>query len=112
MPGFRLRIPDHELPRWASRYSYPGEAEIEKRVAPTARARGYLMRDEFLELCRWKTPRSQPRCAENGGAFVREVSRIALAATNEGLTIRAPLLLGCITWTTATVNLHFSDHRR
>jgi len=112
MPGFRLRISDDELPRWASRYSYPGEAEIEKRVAPTARARGYLMRDEFLELCRWKTPRSQPRCAANRDDFVREVSRIALAATNEELKIRVLLLLAGVSWPTASVILHFCDHGR
>lgn len=109
MPNFRLRMPEGELPFWAGRYSYPGEEEIEKRVAPTARARGYLLRDEFLELCRWKTPRSQPRCAENGEDYVREISRIALAATNEELKIRVLLLLAGVSWPTASVILHFCD---
>ena len=108
-PNFRLRMPEGELPFWAGRHSFPGEAEIEKRVAPTARARGYLLRDEFLELCRWKTPRSQPRCAENGEDYVREVSRIALAATNEELKIRVLLLLAGVSWPTASVILHFCD---
>ena len=102
-------MPEDELSLWAGRYSYPGEAEIEKRAAPTARARGYLLRDEFLELCRWKTPRSQPRCAENGEDYVCEVSRIALAATNEELKIRVLLLLAGVSWPTASVILHFCD---
>jgi hypothetical protein len=74
MSKFRLRLPANKLPLWADRYSYPGEAEIEKRVGPSARARGYLQGDEFLELCRWKTPRSQPRCATNSEHYVRETS--------------------------------------
>ena len=109
MPKLRLRMPESELTTWASRYSYPGEAEIEKRVGPNARARGYLQRDEFLELCRWKTPRSQPRCATNGEDYVRDVTRVALAATNEELKIRVLLLLAGVSWPTASVILHFCD---
>lgn len=47
MPSFRLRIADDELLHWAGRYSYPGEAEIEERVAPMSRDRGWLTREEF-----------------------------------------------------------------
>jgi Ku70/Ku80 beta-barrel domain len=46
-------------------------------------ARGYFTKNEFLALCRWKTPRTQPRCAENEEAFVNEVTRTAL--TSSGL---------------------------
>jgi hypothetical protein len=102
---------ESELTTWAGRYSYPGEGEIEERVAPTARARGHLRRDEFLDLCRWKTPRSQPRCATNGEDYVREVTRIALATTNEELKIRVLLLLAGVSWPTASVILHFCDTR-
>src|SRR6185295_2081129 len=76
--GFRLRVPEAQLRFWADRYSYPSEEDIEKRVAPSARDRGYLQRDEFLELCRWKTPRSQPRCETNSEELIREVTRTAL----------------------------------
>ena len=103
MPRFRLRIPDAELRQWAERYAYPGEEQITDRLAPTVRDRGYLVRDEFLELCRWKTPRSQPRCARNSEEYVREVTRIALATTNEELKIRALLLLTGVGWPTASV---------
>jgi hypothetical protein len=112
MARFRLRIPDDDLRHWASRYAYPGDAEIEERIAPAARARGYLVRDEFLALCRWKTPRSQPRCAENRDEFVREVSRVALATADDELKIRVLLLLTGVSWPTASVILHFCDHGR
>ena len=112
MPSFRLRISEGDLPVWASRYSYPGEAEIEERIAPAAHTRGYLTREEFLALCRWKTPRSQPRCAENRGELVCEVTRIALAATDEEIKIRMLLILAGVSWPTASVILHFCDRGR
>lgn len=112
MPRFRLRMPAGELARWARRCAYPGEADTEQRAVPTARARGYLMQNESLELCRWKTPRCQPRCAANSGDLVREVSQIALATAHEEVKIRVLLLLAGVGWPTASVILHFCDHRR
>lgn len=109
---FRLRLPESELSAWGRRYVDPGDDAIEERIAPAARARGHLTRDEFLELCRWKTPRSQPRCAENREEFVREVTRLALAATDEELKIRVLLLLTGVGWPTASVMLHFCDRGR
>jgi hypothetical protein len=109
MPSFKLRIPENDLARWAERYSYPRESEIEDRVAPAARKRGYLTRDEFLLLCRWKTPRTQSRCASNDADFVREVTRVALATAHEQLKISVLLLLKGVSWPTASVILHFCD---
>lgn len=107
---FRLRISENELARWAGRYSYPGESEIESGVAPAARTRGHLTYDEFLRLCKWKTPRSQSRCAANDPDLVQEVTRLALSTGHEELKIGALLLLKGVSWPTASVILHFCDH--
>src|SRR5262249_42879958 len=96
---FRLRLAKDHLGAYASRYSYAGEAELIERIAP-ARARGHLRREEFLALCRWKTPRSQPRCAENREDYVNEVTRIALTTGNEELKIRVLLALHGVSWPT------------
>jgi hypothetical protein len=109
MPRLKLRIAESDLASWAERYSNPGEADIEARVAPAARARGYLTRDEFLRLCRWKTPRSQSRCAANDPDLIHEVTRIALSAVHEELKIGILLLLRGVSWPTASVILHFCD---
>jgi hypothetical protein len=109
MVKFKLRISENDLARWADLYSYTPESEIEDGVAPAARARGYLTRDEFLRLCRWKTPRSQSRCAANDAAFVEEVTRVALSAASEELKIKVLLLLKGVGWPTASVILHFCD---
>lgn len=109
---FRLRFSEREIEYWASRYSYPGEPEIEQRVAPAARKRGYPTLDEFLAICRWKTPRSAPRCATNAEAYVRDVARVALHSGNEEFKIRALTLLRGVSWPTASVILHWCDQGR
>src|SRR5262249_13187861 len=106
---FRLRFLERDIPKWAARYRYPGEADIEDRVAPAARARHCLLREEFLAICRWKTPRSGPRCAQNRAGFVEAVTRVALNASDEELKIRSLLLLSGVSWPTASVILHFCD---
>ena len=106
---FRLRFPEREIEYWASRYSYTGEEEIENRVAPAARKRGYLTRQEFLQLCRWKTPRSAQRCALNDEDFVREVTEASLRSRNEEFKIRVLGVLRGVAWPTASVILHWCD---
>jgi len=111
VPRFRLRIPEDQLSVWASRFSDSSEADIERRITPAARGRGYLERDEFLELCRWKTPRSQPLCETNREDFVREVTRTSFGTRNEELKIRVLLVLEGVSWPTASVILHFCDEQ-
>ena len=108
---FRLRFPRPEIADWASRYSYPAEDSIVDAVGPAVRARGYLKRGEFLRLCRWKTPRSQPRCAENSASQVREATAIALATDDERAKMYVLRSLAGVEWPTASVILHFCDGR-
>jgi len=109
---FQLKFDEQEILELAHRYFYPREPDIVGRVAPAARERGFLTRDEFLEICRWKTPRTQPRCEENRDVFIEEVTRIALSTSDEELKIRILLLLSGVSWPTASVILHFCDRGR
>ncbi|HXJ81125.1 MAG TPA: hypothetical protein VMS64_20900 [Candidatus Methylomirabilis sp.] len=109
-PAFKLRFPRHEISRWAGGYSDSDDAVVEE-LAPRARARGYLTRSEFLALCRWKTPRSQPRCATNTAAAVREATAIALATRDEAAKTYILRSLAGVEWPTASVILHFCDKR-
>ena len=108
---FKLRFPPSEIVHWAARYSYPGEDSITKTAASTVSARGYLTRGEFLRLCRWKTPRSQPRCATNPASRVREATKIALATDDERAKMYVLRSLAGVEWPTASVILHFCDRR-
>ncbi len=106
---FQLRFPQDRLAHWAARYSYPGDARLAEHLAPKIRARGYLVRREFLELCEWKTPRSRPRVAQNSAARIREATTLALVTGDDRAKIGILRLLDGVGWPTASVLLHFCD---
>ena len=110
-PVFKLRFPPSQIPDWACRYSYPNEDSITETVRESVRARGYLTRAEFLRLCHWKTPRSQPRCAQNSASQIREATSIALATNDERAKMYILRSLEGVEWPTASVILHFCDRR-
>ncbi len=109
---FRLRFPERRISHWAVRFLDSGDKMIENRIGPSARARGYLTRAEFLQICRWKTPRSRPLCVLNSALFVREVTHEALSTRDDELKMRTLLRLSGVGLPTASVILHFCDRRK
>ena len=109
---FRLRFPESRIFYWAARNSEPGDAVIENRIGPGARARGYLTRAKFLRICEWKTPRSRPLCVRNSAPLVRKVTCAALSTRDEELKMRTLLRLSGVGPPTASVILHFCDRGR
>ena len=109
-PPFVLQCDPAQLPELASRFAYDDGTRIVEQIGPRAKARGYYMRDEFLELCSWKTQRSRSRVARNSAGEVEEVTRLALSARSEALRIWAPMALEGVSWATSSVLLHFA-HR-
>lgn len=107
---FRLRFPASDIPRWAKSYAY-GDGSALDELGPRVRKRGVLTRAEFLTLCYWKTPRTQPRCATNTAAQIREATQIALATDDERAKIYILRTLAGVGWPTASVILHFCDNR-
>ena len=108
---FKLRFSEEKIAHWAERYSYGAEATFENDIAPRAPKRGYLKRPEFIELCRWKTPRTQPLVRENPSDVVEAVTRAALESRHEQVKIGVLRSLRGVSWPTASVVLHFCDHR-
>ena len=102
---FQLRFPIRELGYWAERYDY--DEKLIAPIVPTVRRRGFLTKQEFLAVCRWKTPRSQPRCRTNSPDLIREVTRCALSTSAERLRIEVLTILEGVGWPTASVILHF-----
>ncbi len=107
---FRLRFSPVDLPRWAKAFT-DSQAAVIDEVSAGARARGVLTRPEFLALCRWKTPRTQPRCATNTAAQIREATQVALGTGDERAKIYILRTLAGVGWPTASVILHFCDTR-
>jgi hypothetical protein len=107
---FRLRFPPADIARWARSFTDPHAAVVD-RLSTAARARGVLTRNEFLALCRWKTTRTQRRCATNTAARIREATQVALATDDERAKIYVLRTLAGVGWPTASVVLHFCDTR-
>ena len=109
---FKLRFAERQLPSWAERYSYTeNDGRLREVLRPAVLSRGYLKREEFLEICVWKTQRSKSRCARNSGFTVETVSRAALATTDEALKMDLLRTLSGVEWPTASTLLHFCDER-
>jgi hypothetical protein len=110
--GFALQFSLDEVEALAARYNAENsdaerEGKIETTIAPCVRDRGHYEQPEFLELCRWKTPRTRKRCESNDSSFVVEATSTSLRAANERLRIGALTLLDGVSWPTASVLLHF-----
>lgn len=105
--SFTPRFPASDVELWAAGYDTLQDSLIEQRVVPRIRALGYLSKVDFLALARWKSPRSQPRCAQNPEDYIRAVTQVALSTRNERLRIEALMLLEGVGWPTASVLLHF-----
>lgn len=103
---FLLRFDKDRIQYWAARYNYPGDEEVEA-IATANKTRGHMERKEFLSLCKWKTPRSQPKCALNSTELIREVTGIALSTKHEELRIGVLQVLHGVSYPTASVILHF-----
>lgn len=104
---FRLRFNKKAIQEWAQRYPAGYDIEIEDAIAPHVKARGYFLQEEFIRLCRWKTPRSQPKVAGNPADFIQIVTSTALSTSSERLRIEVLTLLNGVRLPTASVVLHF-----
>ena len=109
MIRFRFRFPKSQIVPWANGYDIDSDALLENGIGPAVKQQGFLTRDQFLELTRWKTSRSKSRCRRNDDDFIKEATRAALTSDNERFKIEALRLLDGVEWPTASVILHFCD---
>jgi hypothetical protein len=104
---FRLRFDKKAILEWAACYPAGYDEELETVIAPQVKARGYFLQEEFIRLCRWKTPRSQRKVASNSADYIEAVTQTALSTQSERLRMEVLLLLNGVRWPTASVVLHF-----
>jgi HEAT repeat protein len=76
-------------------------------LGAAVRARGHYTRDEFIEVCAWKTVRIRPKVAANSEAAVVDATGRALSAAEEEVRISALLELAGVGVPTASTLLYF-----
>jgi len=70
------------LRRELVRDEHPATAALVRRLAGV-RVRGWFTRAEFVQMCRWKSPRARRLWERNTAARVQAVSRAVLATRSE-----------------------------
>jgi hypothetical protein len=104
-PTFRLQFPAEEIESLAGRFPASDDRRL-LVVGAAVRARGHYTREEFIEVCAWKTPRSRPRVAANPEAAVADVTGRALAASDEAARFATLLELEGVGAPTASTLLY------
>lgn len=109
---FKLRLPARDLKQWAEMNKDMKYLPFQQSIGPAVAIRGHMERDEFLALCKWKSPRTKHHCASNRDSFIRIVTSTALSAKDERLRIEVLTLLTGVNWPTASVILHYCSKDR
>ena len=104
-PTFRLQFPPQEIESLAARFPTSDERRL-LEVGAAVRARGHYAREEFIEVCAWKTPRSRPRVAANHESAVIDATGRALGAGDEATRFAALLELEGVGAPTASTLLY------
>ncbi len=109
MKKLELRIPTDKIQYWSSKYNYY-QSEIEQDIVDmvsSIKKRGYLLKDEFILVSKWKSPRTFKHYSANDADYIKEISGLALSTKNEQLRIESLTLLNGISYPAASVFLHF-----
>jgi hypothetical protein len=83
------------------------EREIEEIIAPHVRQRKHFLREEFLKVCEWKSPRPRKHFESNTKEIVIRLTRQALSERDGVTRVDSLLELKGVRLPTASVFLHF-----
>lgn len=110
--SFQLQFDIADIPVYATRYAYE-EDDTVLAIGRRARRRGYYTREEFVAVCRWKTPRSGPLVAANSAGEVETATRVGLSgASAEPARMESLRSLAGVDFPTASVLLHLAYPER
>jgi hypothetical protein len=106
-PIFELQFPARDIEPLARRFPDVDDSRF-LAAGAGARARGHYTREEFIDVCGWKTVRSRSKVASNSEAAVIEATGRALATRDEATRIQALLELEGVGVPTGSVLLYFA----
>jgi hypothetical protein len=104
---FRLRFRADQVNYWAARFDYQDDAKLLMNSVKPAIFRGWLLKDEFVAIAKWKSTRNTNRYKANNPHYIEEVTRLALSnSTSEQMRIECLTLLNGVGWPIASAILH------
>lgn len=105
---FKIRFPLTSTNYWSSRYQYNvNETEIIEKLSPKIQSQKYLDRNDFITLCKWKSPRIIHHIEKNNEDLIQEITSIALTTKFEEVAIGILQILKGVNFPVASVILHF-----
>jgi hypothetical protein len=107
VPIFELQFPAHDIEPLASRFPAMDDGRY-LAAGADAQARGYYTREEFVEVCGWKTVRSRSKVASNSEAAIVDATGRALLTSDEAKRMQALLELEGVGVPTGSVLLYFA----
>ncbi len=106
MPTFELQFPIDQIEALAARFPpLDNDARLHE-IGVGVRARGYYTREEFIEVCAWKTVRSRPKVSGNTEAAVVRATGLAMSTGSETARMTALLELDGVGVPTASTLLY------
>jgi hypothetical protein len=107
---FALQFAPCEIEALAARFTeaYGEDDPAGLAIGAAACARGHYTREEFIEVCAWKTVRSRPKVAANSDAAVVTATGRALGALDEATRMVSLLELEGVGVPTASTLLYFA----
>lgn len=111
MPTFELQFSLDEIDALAARFPAVDDGRL-REVGVAVLERGYYTREEFIEVCAWKTVRSRPKVSGNTEAAVVRATGLAIGTEDESVRMTALLELDGVGVPTASTLLYcgFPDH--
>jgi len=102
-----------EIRHYAQRYNNDREDDLSRRLK-AAKSRGYMTRQDLIEVAKWKWPGGIVRqyCKENTNHEVKEISRVSFHSKSDRLRIGVLMALHGVNWPMASVILHFAFRNR
>lgn len=95
------QLTQHDITEYSQGYAY------NKIPNSIKRNKGYLNKDEFLEICMWKSKRQKANYETNDSAFIKEITKISFSPkTSEKLRIEILTLLKGVNYAVGSAILH------
>jgi hypothetical protein len=104
--ALRAGFPKDDILALAARYDLEHPAGLLIDIGRRSRAAGFYTRDDFVVVC--ESSKSSKHCGAASARQIEDATRIALSTTSERKRIASLMRLSGVSWSTASVFLHYT----